>query len=114
MTHYGSIGCYTFVGAAGRVMQDIAPYMLADGSPARARCINIVALRRNNFEQNVIDAINEAYRLMYRARVGLKNVEEILSSKGALLPEIRHFLDQVAASQAGRHGRGRELRRKAA
>jgi UDP-N-acetylglucosamine acyltransferase len=73
-----------------------------------------VALRRNNFEQEVIDAINEAYRLMYRARVGLDNCEEILASKGKLLPEIRHFLDSVATSQAGRHGRGRELRRKVA
>jgi UDP-N-acetylglucosamine acyltransferase len=114
VTHYGSIGCYTFVGAAGRVLQDIAPYMLADGSPARPRCINIVALRRNDFDQNVIDAVNEAYRLMYRARVGLSNCEEILESKGYLLPEIQHFLDKVAISQAGRHGRGRELRRKAA
>jgi UDP-N-acetylglucosamine acyltransferase len=114
IAHYAAIGCYAFVGAASRVLQDIAPYMLADGSPARARCINIVALRRNNFDQKVIDAINEAYRLMYRARVGLTNCEEILESKGHLLPEIRHFLDKVAISQAGRHGRGRELRRKAA
>lgn len=114
VTHYGSIGCYTFLSAAARVLQDIAPYMLADGHPARARCINIVALRRNNFDQNVIDSINEAYRLMYRARVGLSNCEEILTAKGPLLPEIQHFLEQVAKSQAGRHGRGRELRRKAA
>lgn len=114
VTHYGAIGCYTFVGAASRVLQDIAPYMLADGSPARPRCINIVGLRRNNFDQSVVDAINEAYRLMYRARVGLSNCEEILRSKGHLIPEISHFLESIAQSQAGRHGRGRELRRKAA
>ncbi|MFK7768704.1 MAG: acyl-ACP--UDP-N-acetylglucosamine O-acyltransferase [Mariniblastus sp.] len=114
VTHYGAIGCYTFVGAASRVLQDIAPYMLADGSPARARCINIVALKRNDFSADVIDAINEAYRLMYRARVGLGNCEEILESKGMLIPEIRHFLDRISVSQAGRHGRGRDVRRKAA
>ena len=114
VTHYGAIGCYTFVGAASRVLQDIAPYMLADGSPARARCINIVALKRNDFDPNVIDAINEAYRLMYRARVGLGNCEEILESKGMLIPEIRNFLDRISVSQAGRHGRGRDVRRKAA
>ncbi len=111
VTHYASIGSYTFVGAASRVLQDVAPFMLADGSPARPRCVNIVSLRRNNFEQEVIDAINEAYRLMYRARVGLSNCEEILDSKGKLLPEIKHFINRVSTSQAGRHGRGRELRR---
>lgn len=114
VTHYGSIGCYTFVGAASRVLQDIAPYMLADGSPARPRCINIVALRRNNFEQPVIDAINEAYRLMYRARVGLVHCQQLLETQGEMLDEIQHFLHQVSISQSGRHGRGRENRRKVA
>jgi len=114
VTHYGAIGCYTFVGGASRVLQDIAPYMLADGNPARPRCINIVALKRNNFDAHVIDALNEAYRLMYRARVGLDNAREILSAKGDLIPDIQHFLDKIAVSQTGRHGRGREQKRKAA
>jgi UDP-N-acetylglucosamine acyltransferase len=114
VTHYAAIGSYTFVGAASRVLQDVAPFMLADGSPARPRCVNIVALRRNDFKKDVIDAINETYRLMYRARVGLPNCEEILESKGKLLPEVKHLLNAIAASQAGRHGRGREATRKAA
>jgi UDP-N-acetylglucosamine acyltransferase len=114
VTHYAAIGSYTFVGAASRVLQDVAPFMLADGSPARPRCVNIDALRRNDFKKDVIDAINETYRLMYRARVGLPNCEEILESKGKLLPEVKHLLNAIAASQAGRHGRGREATRKAA
>lgn len=114
VTHYGAVGCYTFVGGASRVLQDIAPYMLADGNPARPRCINIVALKRNNFSQEVIDALDEAYRLLYRARVGLDSAREILESKGDLLPDIEHLLNKLSVSQSGRHGRGRELRRKAA
>lgn len=114
VTHYASIGSYTFVGAASRVLQDVAPYMLADGSPARPRCVNIVSLKRNDFSKAVIEAINEAYRLMYRARVGVNNVEEIMETKGMLLPDIKHFIERVTSSQAGRHGRGREILRKAA
>ena len=114
VTHYGAIGSYTFVGGASRVLQDIAPYMLADGNPARPRCINIVALKRNDFEQHVIDAIDEAYRLLYRARVGLDNAREIMKSKGLLLPDIEHLFEKLSVSQSGRHGRGREKRRKAA
>ena len=114
VTHYGSVGCYTFVGACSRVLQDIAPFMLADGSPARPRCINIVALKRNNFGKEVVKALNEAFRLLYRARVGLKNVREIMVAKGELIPEIEHLLDVLAVSQSGRHGRGREQRRMAA
>lgn len=114
VTHYGAVGCYTFVGASSRVLQDIAPYMLADGNPARPRCINIVALKRNNFAPNIVTALNEAYRLLYRARVGLDNAREILSARGELIPDIQHLFDTIAVSQSGRHGRGREQRRKAA
>lgn len=114
VTHYGAVGSYTFVGAGSRVMQDIAPYMLADGSPARPRCINIVALKRNNFAPRVISTLNEAYRLMYRARVGLENAREILESRGDLIPDIQHLFASIEYSQAGRHGRGREQTRKAA
>jgi len=112
--HYGAIGSYTFVGGASRVMQDVAPYMLADGNPARPRCINIVALKRNNFDPKVISKIKEAYRLMYRACVGLENVRDLMRAKGDLIPEVEHFIEKIAVSQAGRHGRGREQRRKAA
>lgn len=114
VTHYGSVGSYTFVGGASRVLQDIAPFMLADGNPARPRCVNIVALKRNDFGSDVVDALNEAYRLLYRARVGLGNVREIMAAKGAMLPETEHLLDVVEISQNGRHGRGREQRRTAA
>ncbi len=114
ITHFASVGSYTFVGASSRVLQDVAPFMLADGNPARPRCVNIVALKRNNFDREVVDALNEAFRLLYRARVGLNNVSEIMSSKGTMIPEIQHLLDVVAVSQGGRHGRGREQRRTAA
>lgn len=114
VTHYASIGSYTFVGASSRVLQDVAPFMLADGSPARPRCVNIVGLRRNNFNKAMIDSINEGYRLMYRARVGLENCEEILASKGEMTDEVSHLLDRIRVSQAGRHGRGREAGRRAA
>ncbi len=114
VTHFASIGGYTFVGGSSRVLQDIPPFMLADGNPARPRCVNIVALKRNNFDRSVVEALNETYKLMYRKRVGLDNVQQILEGKGMLLDEVRECLEFLATSQAGRHGRGREKRRSAA
>lgn len=109
-----SVGCYTFLGGASRAQQDVAPYLLADGTPARPRCINVVALKRNNFQKSAIDKINEAYRLIYRAKVGLENARELMQAKGALSPEVEHFLQQIEQSRAGRHGRWRQNQRKAA
>ena len=108
VVHYVSVGSYIFLGGSSRALQDIPPFMLCDGNPARPRCINIVGLKRNNFSKEVIQAIDEAFRLLYRSRVGLDNAIEILQNKGMMLPELEYCLDFVRTSQSGRHGRGRE------
>jgi len=114
VSHYVSIGSYTFIGGSSRALQDITPFMLADGNPARPRCINIVGLKRNNFDRQIIKAIDETFRLLYRSRVGLDNAVEILKSKDLLVDELQYCLDFIRSSQAGRHGRGREKRKNAA
>ena len=114
VTPFVTIGSYTFIGGSSRAQQDIAPYMLADGTPARPRCINVVALKRNNFSPAAIDTISEVYRLIYRAKVGLENARELMNSKGRLSPEVEHFLERIEHSRTGRHGRCRQQQRKAA
>ena len=42
------IGAYSIIGGCSKVVQDVPPYMLADGNPAVTRTINKVGLERNN------------------------------------------------------------------
>lgn len=111
--HFSSIGCYSFVSGLSRVLHDVPPYMLVEGFPARPRTINIVALKRKNFSAEAIKTLMEAYRLLYRSRVGLEHAKEILSGGKPLIPELQVLIEFIQDSQAGRHGRGRD-RRKAA
>jgi UDP-N-acetylglucosamine acyltransferase len=112
--HYATIGGYSFVAGMSAVRHDVPPYMLVEGHPARPRCINVVALKRNNFSQDTIDCLAEAHRLLYRAKVGLDNAREILRSGGQLVPHVNQLLAFVQDQQEGRHGRGRERTRRAA
>ncbi len=96
------------------MLHDVPPYMLCEGAPARPRCINIVALKRNNFSPAVIDALAEAHRLLYRSKVGLDHAREILRTKDVLYPEVKDLLTFIQHQTEGRHGRGRESRRAAA
>lgn len=111
--HFASIGCYSFVSGLSRVLHDVPPYMLVEGFPARPRTVNVVALKRKNFSTEAIKVLMEAYRLLYRSRVGLEHAREILSGGGQLLPELQVLFEFIENSQLGRHGRGRD-RRKAA
>jgi UDP-N-acetylglucosamine acyltransferase len=111
--HYTTIGSYSFISGVSRVLHDVPPYMLVEGMPARPRCINIVALKRNDFPPEVISALSEAHRLLYRSKVGLDNAREILRANQQLVPAVNHLLSFVQIQQEGRHGRGREHRRAA-
>ncbi len=111
--HFASIGCYSFVSGLSRVLHDVPPYMLVEGFPARPRTVNVVALKRKNFSNEAIKLLMEAYRLLYRSRVGMEHAREILAGGKPLLPEVQVLFDFIGDSQLGRHGRGRD-RRKAA
>jgi UDP-N-acetylglucosamine acyltransferase len=112
--HFASIGSYSFIGGISRVLQDVPPYMLADGNPARPRCINIVALKRHDFSAETISALAEAHRLIYRAKVGLDHTRELLRGDGLLVPEAVHLLNFLQHQHDGRNGRARDRRRIAA
>lgn len=111
--HWATIGGWSFVAGLSRVLHDVPPFMLCEGSPARPRCINVVALKRGGFSREAVEAISEAHRLLYRAKVGVEQAREILRSQDALDPAVVELLDFLVLQQEGRHGRARE-RRKAA
>lgn len=111
--HWASIGSWAFVAGLSRVLHDVPPFMLCEGMPARPRCINVVGLRRGGFAPAAVDALAEAHRLLYRAKVGLEPARDILQSQGMLMADVSHLLDFLAVQQGGRHGRGRERRRAA-
>jgi UDP-N-acetylglucosamine acyltransferase len=108
-----TIGGYAFVAGLSAVRHDVPPYMLVEGYPGRPRCINAVGLKRNNFSPQVIQALSEAHRLLFRSKVGLENAWEVLRANGQLVPQVNHLLSFIQGQHEGVHGRGRERRRAA-
>ena len=111
--HFTTIGSYSFTGGLSRVLHDVPPYMLAEGNPSRPRCINIVALKRNDFSPEAIRSLAEAHRLLYRAKVGLDHARELLRASDMLAPPVNHLLNFLQNQHEGRNGRGRDRRRAA-
>ena len=111
--HFATIGSFAFISGLSRILHDVPPFMLVDGHPSRPRCINVVALKRNNFSAEVINCLAEAHRLIYRAKVGLEHAREILRGNEQLVPHVNQLLSFIQTQQEGRHGRARERRRAA-
>ncbi|MCH2362578.1 MAG: acyl-ACP--UDP-N-acetylglucosamine O-acyltransferase [Pirellulales bacterium] len=113
--HYTTVGSYSFIAGMSRVLRDIPPYMLCDGITGNAvpKTVNIVALKRNNFQANRISALKAAFKILFRQKVTSDNAAKILTEENHMTPEVKCLLDFIENSAKGRNGRFRESRRAA-
>ena len=112
--HFASIGQLSFIGAMSRVLHDVPPYMIIEGQPAKPRAANVVGLKRHDFPEADIRAVSDAYKLLYRSRVGVETAREQLLGSGPIRPILKHLFEFLDHSSGGRYGRGRDRRRKVA
>ena len=86
------IGACAMVGGMSKIVQDVCPFVIVDGNPARVVGLNSVGLARNNITPEVKSYLKKAYRLIFRS--GLKLNDAILEMEQELpsTPEIEHLL----------------------
>src|SRR2546423_5410379 len=91
------IGRFAITGGCSKIVQDVPPFMIADGNPAQIRGINQVGLERHGYAAERIKAIKEAFRLIYRAKL---NTRQALAAMREQLPrsddieEIVRFIEE--------------------
>ena len=92
------IGRHAITGGCSKIVQDVPPFMIADGNPAKVRSYNKVGLERHGFSEEAQRAIKEAYRLIYRSEL---NLQQAVGQIVADHPEVRHLVEFVTASPRG-------------
>jgi len=60
------VGRHSIVGGGSRIVQDIAPYMMAAGSPPRCTGLNRVGLERRGFSAGTREALERCFKLLFR------------------------------------------------
>ena len=96
------VGAHVMVGAMSKIVQDVPPFIIADGNPAIARSINKVGLERHGLALDRLEAIKQAFRIFYRA--GLNRTQAFERMHGHPLgssADFRHFLTFVEQSERG-------------
>ena len=114
VNHFATIGQMSFISAMSRVLHDVPPFMIVDGQPAKPRAINSVGLKRHDYPSDDVRVLTDAYKLLYRSRVGLESAKTELLSRGQIRPVLIHLFDFLDQAAGGIHGRGRHHRKKAA
>lgn len=95
------IGRMAIVGGCSKVVQDVPPFMLADGNPARTRTLNKVGLERNGVGAPAQAALKLAFRLLIREGLTVSNALARIEAEVPPLPEIQHLVRFVRESERG-------------
>ena len=95
------IGEYVFLGACSAVLQDIPPYVKAQGNRAKPFGLNVVGLRRHGFSAEAIQALKQAYRILFTSGLNTSQALAQLEQELSGFPEVQRFIDFVKRSQRG-------------
>jgi UDP-N-acetylglucosamine acyltransferase len=89
------IGKMALIGGCTKVVQDVPPYMIADGHPARVYGINTVGLQRAGVSKEDKNTLKEAFRIIFKSGLTLKNAIARLEALGlasAVMTDVVEFL----------------------
>jgi UDP-N-acetylglucosamine acyltransferase len=103
--HFTTIGTFAYVGGLSRITRDVPPYTIVEGHPSRVRGLNLIGLKRARFPDATIQALKEAYRLLYRADLPAKDALARLKVDFASVTEVQELVRFLEASGGGRLGR---------
>ena len=95
------IGRMAIIGGCSKVVQDVPPFMLADGNPAETKALNKVGLERNGVSDEAQSALKKAFKILFRDGLTVSNALVKIETELPLLPELQHLIAFVKASERG-------------
>ena len=95
------IGKLAMIGGCSKVVQDVPPFMIADGNPAETRTINKVGMERQGITDDAQNALKQAYKILFREGLSIPNALAKIEKELPPLPEVQHLVQFVRASERG-------------
>ena len=95
------VGTMSMIGGCSKVVQDVPPYMLADGNPAQTRTINKVGLERRGVSEEAQASLKQAYKILFREGLTVSNALTKIDTDLPKSRELEHLLNFARTSQRG-------------
>lgn len=95
------IGTHAFVGGASSINQDIVPFVIAEGAKGGPRALNLVGLKRKGFSDETLKNLKEAFRLIFRSNMLLKDAIEKVTNELGHDENVKIMLEFISKSERG-------------
>jgi UDP-N-acetylglucosamine acyltransferase len=101
ITQYCRIGRFSMLAACATTNKDILPFSIAEGSWARPRACNRVALRRAGLAEEAIREIERAVRIFLDSRLTVVEAAARIAAECRRTEEVEYLLHFIETSQRG-------------
>jgi|SRR5258706_8699526 UDP-N-acetylglucosamine acyltransferase len=95
------IGKFSMIGGCSKVVQDVPPFMIADGNPAETRTVNKIGMERNGVSEEAQNALKQAYKILFREGLSVSNALVKIEAELPPLPEVQHLVQFARTSERG-------------
>ena len=96
------LGAYAMLSATAKLVQDLPPFFIADGTPAVVRAYNKVGLERNGHTPEQLDRVKQIFRILYRDGLNrTQALEKIATHPDATSAEFQRVIAFAAKSTRG-------------
>jgi UDP-N-acetylglucosamine acyltransferase len=89
------------LGGGSIVLQDVPPYVIANGNSAQPHGVNTEGLKRRGFSADSIAALKRAYKTLFKSGLTLVDARVELAAQAARHPEVKVMLDFLDTSTRG-------------
>jgi UDP-N-acetylglucosamine acyltransferase len=95
------IGDHAFIAGGAMVVMDVPPFCMAQGDRAELAGINQVGLKRHGYTDEQQGRIKDAYRILFRSKMGLNEALSQLREGMGQHAEIALLLEFITNSKRG-------------
>jgi len=95
------IGTLALIGGCSKVVQDVPPFFIADGHPARAFGLNSIGLDRADVSKEEKALLKKAFKIIFKSKLSLKSAILQLEQELTSTPTLNVLLNFLKSSERG-------------
>jgi len=98
---FSRVGSFSVIGGCSKVVQDVPPYSMCDGHPAKIYGVNLVGLKRAGFSKETISALRKSFKVLFFQNHTLENARKVIEEEGPPAKEVESLLSFLSSSKRG-------------
>ena len=95
------LGELSIVGGCSKVVQDIPPFSLCDGHPAKVFNINSIGLKRAKFSLSTINSLRKAFKILFHSGLTKSHAVQKIEKELAPCLQLKHLIEFTKTSKRG-------------